>query len=141
MGNIGVMLLIFCAAIGGCGAGGINGMKTVVQKFNIKIADDKVSYMKTTLIGECVFYSDNSYDLNVSDSGRRKRIADAIDLVMCEGKAHLHYEDREGGAFIMHSREVKKGEKDFVYALVDAAQKRLNFESKGEIISFEYRFD
>jgi len=86
-------------------------------------------------VGSGTIHDDYTVSLNVPDPGIREKLESAFDASRAADTASLHYCDQgPGGEMIRYGKELGPGDKDYIYAFIDAAQQGCNYNSSGEII-------
>jgi hypothetical protein len=89
--------------------------------------------------GFITFYSDYTYRVDVPDDSLRLRISSAFGRVIAEGRARCNEGIRGRPDLSLYSNGISIDDPNFIYALVETAQARLNSGDSSMFIYFNYR--
>lgn len=113
------------------------------KKEVLKVLD--IKYSDSTARGSCrdkgvlTIYKDYSFKINSSNREVVRMISRAIKEVLKKGEAFYKYENMEDGKLVMYGETLKKGDKNFIYALIEETEQKLNSYISSGLYRLEYR--
>jgi hypothetical protein len=89
--------------------------------------------------GFITFYNDYTYRVDISDDSLRLRVCSAFGRIIAEGKAGYGEGTRGRPDLSLYSNGISIVDPNFIYALVETAQARINSSNAGMFVYFNYR--
>ncbi len=89
--------------------------------------------------GFITFYSDYTYRVDISDDSLRLRVSSAFGRIIAEGRAGCGEVTRGRPDLSLYSNGISIDDPNFIYALVETAQARINSSNAGMLVYFNYR--
>ena len=134
------LILLAGILLGGLAGGGCSYYnKGVLKQVAVFAADHDIKPVKQVKVADCVFYNDYSFKIKSSRPGFDRELAALINEARKKESLMLRTEEMKGDTLVMYGEEIKPGDKNYIYALVNAVAGSLNDGSRREFFSLEYQ--
>jgi hypothetical protein len=114
-------------------------MKGIILVVEVKVSDPREESAGTARAGSIIFYSDYSHHIDIADDTLKQRVCSVFGRIIAEGSAQGN-DYRTGRPDLSTFRSgVPINDKNFIFALVETAEIRLNSGGPGARVYFTYR--
>jgi hypothetical protein len=139
-----LLLSFFCLAmfpLSGCTRSAQLDKDTirVMLVVDVKVSGSREDPVVATRAGYIVFYSDYSYIADIFDDSLKQRIYSVFGRIIAEGKAHSKEFNPGRPDLSKYPNGILINDRNFIYALVETAERRLNSSNQGLQIYFTYK--
>ena len=114
-------------------------MISVILVVDVKVSGSGKDPAVMTGAGSILFYSNYSYRAVIADDSLKQRICSVFGRIIAEGKAQGSVSNTGRPDLPGYPNGIPINDRNFIYALVETAERRLNSGSRGVRIYFAYR--
>jgi hypothetical protein len=116
-------------------------MKRIILVVEVKVSDPREDHAGTVRAGSIIFYSNYSYHADIADDTLKQRICSVFGRIIAEGRAHSNEYRTNRPDLSTYRSGIPINDRNFIFALVETAESRLNNGVRGTRVYFSYKIN